>query len=244
MPCLFARFLLEKPPYRARYRGERLYPSHGCRAPSSGYPPDFDRLPARYPRSASPCIPGLELAAAADTARRLRRRRSKSGGSALPRSPDDGARDDCPSRHSGAGAWVPVGLSDCHCGEPQMRAQALIILATFASLAGAAAAEETVETTDGRRILLRDDGRYEILPAGPAAAPGRCPPGGAVRPSRAAAGRGGTPPATRSRSSWPASLPLAGRGSPQAGGTTRATPRRSARRRCARTCASSRSRAG
>ena len=45
--------------------------------------------------AASPCIPGLELAAAADTARRLRRRRSKSGGSALPRSPDDGARDWC-----------------------------------------------------------------------------------------------------------------------------------------------------
>ena len=39
-----------------------------------------------------------------------------------------------------------------------MRTQVLIIIATFASLAGAAAAEETVETTDGRRILLRDDG--------------------------------------------------------------------------------------
>ena len=52
-----------------------------------------------------------------------------------------------------------------------MRAQALIILATFASLAGVAIAEETVETTDGRLILLRDDGRYEILPAGTLAVP-------------------------------------------------------------------------
>ena len=52
-----------------------------------------------------------------------------------------------------------------------MRAQALIILATFASLAGVAIAEETVETTDGRLILLRDDGRYEILPAGTLALP-------------------------------------------------------------------------
>ena len=53
-----------------------------------------------------------------------------------------------------------------------MRAQALIILATFASLAGVAIAEETVEkSTDGRLILLRDDGRYEILPAGTLALP-------------------------------------------------------------------------
>jgi hypothetical protein len=47
-----------------------------------------------------------------------------------------------------------------------MRLQALIILAAISGHAGAAVAEETVETTDGRRILLRDDGRYEILPAG------------------------------------------------------------------------------
>ena len=49
----------------------------------------------------------------------------------------------------------------------------IIIIATSPSesLSGPTVAEETVETTDGRRILLRDDGRYEILLADTLALP-------------------------------------------------------------------------
>ena len=69
------------------------------------------RLPARLRSSSCPLpassftlYPRARACRRGRHRRRLRRRRSKSGGSALPRSPDDGARDDCPSRHSGAGA--------------------------------------------------------------------------------------------------------------------------------------------